>query len=121
MRSIDAEYGGLNMDLISREAAIKFANEQMVKETGAYSKGRNAALLVMKSALNNHDAIPPVPAVPLDKLCEFLGGAVTPCLLLNICCPYNEATRKDCDSCIAREAWKITLSKWMEEQDADRK
>lgn len=66
------------------------------------------------------DELPSVPAVPLDKLCEFLGGAVTPCILLNIGCPYNEATRKDCDSCIAREAWKITLSKWMEEQDADR-
>ena len=61
---------------------------------------------------------PSVPAVPLDELCEFLGGAVTPCILLNIGCPYNDANRGDCDSCRAREAWKITLSKWMEEQDA---
>lgn len=66
------------MDLISREAAIEFAKEQMAKETGAYSRGRNAALLVMKSALDNPDAIPSAPAVPLDMLCEWLADYAAP-------------------------------------------
>ena len=93
-------------DLISRKAAIKFAKEQMIKETGAYSKGRNAAFLIMKSALNNPDAIPSVAAVPLDKLCEWLAGYAEPPLDALIICdnPF--------------EAWKMALTKWMEEQDA---
>ena len=95
-------------DLISREAAIKFAEKQMVKETGAYSKGRNAALLVMKSALNNPDAIHSVDAVPLEPLCEWLAGYAEP--------PLDALTI--CDNLF--EAWKMTLTELIEEQDADR-
>lgn len=99
------------MDLISREAAIKFAKEQMVKETGAYSKGRNSALLVMKSALNNPDAIPSVDAVPLDKLCEWLADHCEP--------PVNmtedwEQMEQDARAAI----WRWVLEKGLEEQDA---
>lgn len=90
------------MNLISREAAIKFAKEQMAKETGAYSRGRNAALLVMKSALDNPDAIPSAPAVPLDMLCEWLEvNARTPI--------YNLQH--------TAEWWKESLTMWMEEEN----
>lgn len=65
-------------DLISRKTAIKFAKEQMVKETGAYSKGWNAALLVMKSALKNPDAIPSVPAVPIEPLAKWITDNLDP-------------------------------------------
>lgn len=93
------------MDLISRKAAIDRLN--------AIPPGNWSKVRYTRELWN----VPSVKTVPLDKLCEFLGGAVTPCILLNIGCPYNEATSKDCDSCRAREAWEITLSKWMEEQD----
>lgn len=96
------------MDLINRKVLVVLAKSE--RQTCGKDYDFDGLLSDIENA-------PTVPAVPLDKLCEFLGGAVTPCILLNIGCPYNEATRKDCDSCRAREAWEITLSKWMEEQD----
>lgn len=97
-------------DLISREAAIAFANEQIEKETGAYSKGRNAGIRVMKSALNNPDAIPSVPAVPLDKLCEWLADK-----------DYMHLSEEELDNGWSSHDpayWEMKLSKWMEEQNA---
>lgn len=102
-------------DLISREAAIEAVK---IPDDGCSNPSeRHGIIFARVEARRAIQSIPSVPAVPLDKLCEFLGRAVTPCILLNIGCPYNDVTCKDCDSCKAREAWKITLSKWMEEQD----
>ena len=53
------------MRLIDATEAIRFAEEQIEKETGAYSKGRNTGLRIMESALNNPDAIKTVDAVPV--------------------------------------------------------
>ena len=105
-------------DLISRKAAIEFAKDQKVKETGAYSKGQNDALNVMKSALNNPDAIPSVPAVPLDKLCEWLAGNAW-----HLDCSDCDGEHCDCpqlydDSGSSPAFWKAKLTKWMEEQNA---
>lgn len=97
-------------DLISRKAVIEFANEQMDKETGAYSKGRNAGLRIMKSTLNNPDAIPSVPAVPLDKLCEWLADNA-----------YMYLTEKELDAGYSSHDpvyWEMKLKYWMEEQNA---
>lgn len=110
-------------DLISRRAAIKFANEQMVKETGAYSKGRNAALLVMKSALNNPDAIPSVDAVPLDKLCEWLSESSIniPCTscknFVNEYCTAIGDNSRPCPN--SADEWRRAITEWMEEQQDD--
>lgn len=60
-------------------------------------------------------AVPEVDAVPLDNLCEFLEKATQPCILLAIGCPYDESNCEECDSC---NAWKATLTKWMEGQNA---
>ena len=85
------------MDLISRERAI-----DAVKH--AWAKGLEPSQYI--------EIIPPVPAVPLDKLCEWLEK--------NACYYQTEdnggSTRFSLDSC----QWKIVLAKWMEEQDADR-
>ena len=51
---------------------------------------------------------PTVPAVPLDKLCEWLAGYAEP--------PMDALTI--CDNLF--EAWKMTLTGLMEEQDVDR-
>lgn len=45
-------------EYIEREAFYKFLTEQKGKETGAYSKGRNAGLDVARSALHNREITP---------------------------------------------------------------
>lgn len=90
------------MGLISREAAIDKLN---AIPSGNWSKDR-----YIRELLN----VPSVPAVPLDKLCEMLSKS-------NVNVPCND----DCEGCEAFDGtgdtvncWKITLTKWMEEQDA---
>ena len=89
------------MDLISRERAIDAAKH-------AWAKGLEPSQYI--------EIIPTVPAVPLDKLCEMLDK-------YNVTVPCND----DCEGCEAFDGtgdtincWKVTLAKWMEEQDADR-
>ncbi len=43
---------------IDSEAVYHFAQDQLKKETGAYSKGWNNAMNVIKSAMHSKDAIP---------------------------------------------------------------
>ncbi len=45
---------------IDSEAAYRFLSEQLVKETGAFSKGVNKGLNIARSAMRNPDAIPPI-------------------------------------------------------------
>lgn len=53
--------------MIDSEAAYRFLSEQLVKETGAFSKGVNKGLNIARSAMRNPDAIPTLtpPNVPL--------------------------------------------------------
>lgn len=44
--------------MIDSEAAYRFLSEQLVKETGAFSKGVNKGLNIARSAMRNPDAIP---------------------------------------------------------------
>lgn len=50
---------------IECEAAYRFAQDQLKKETGAYSKGWNNAMNVIKGALHNNDALPAADVVPV--------------------------------------------------------
>ena len=43
---------------IDREVAYQFLTEQLVKETGAFSKGVNKGLNIARSAMRNPDAVP---------------------------------------------------------------
>ena len=43
---------------IDSEVAYRFLTEQLVKETGAFSKGVNKGLNIARSAIRNPDAIP---------------------------------------------------------------
>ena len=49
---------------IDGEAAYRFLSEQLVKETGAFSKGVNKGLNIARSAMRNPDAIPTLPKIP---------------------------------------------------------
>ena len=50
----------MNNDLVRRIDVYSFAKDQLEKETGAFSKGRNAGLRAMMAAAKNPDAIPTV-------------------------------------------------------------
>ena len=57
---------------IDSEVAYRFLSEQLVKETGAFSKGVNKGLNIARSAMRNPDAIPtltpPNEPLTLEKL-----------------------------------------------------
>lgn len=55
---------------IDSEVAFRFLTEQLVKETGAFSKGVNKGLNIARSAMRNPDAIPTLtpPNEPLSVL-----------------------------------------------------
>lgn len=52
-------------EYIEREAFYRFLTEQKGKETGAYSKGRNAGLNVARSALHNREITPAADVAPV--------------------------------------------------------
>ena len=61
--------------VIDSEVAYRFLSEQLVKETGAFSKGVNKGLNIARSAMRNPDAIPtltpPNEPLPLEQLREM--------------------------------------------------
>ena len=65
---------------IDSEAAYRFLSGQLVKETGAFSKGVNKGLNIARSAMRNPDAIPTLtpPNEPrminADKLAKRIAG-----------------------------------------------
>ena len=70
---------------IDSEVAYQFLTEQLVKETGAFSKGVNKGLNIARSAMRNPDAIPTLtqPNEPLtlevlakSQLLQMLGEKV---------------------------------------------
>lgn len=51
--------------VIDGEVAYRFLSEQLVKETGAFSKGVNKGLNIARSAMRNPDAIPTLTQPPI--------------------------------------------------------
>lgn len=51
--------------LIDANALYEFVQDQMEKETGAYTRGKNKAFNIVKSALHNECAAPTIDAVPV--------------------------------------------------------
>ena len=100
----------MDMGLISREAAIEAVK---IPDDGCVNPSeRNGIIFARVEARRAIESIPPVSAVPLDKLCEmlskFVGNPPCPCgydLKGTGCNPDWE--KKDC--------WKIALTTWMEE------
>lgn len=56
--------------MIDSEIAYRFLTEQLVKESGAFSKGVNKGLNIVRSAMRNPDAIPTLtpPNAPHDLI-----------------------------------------------------
>lgn len=96
------------MELISLKAAC----DAIYKEYDGYPYGERARGLNDAVGIILAE-VPTIPAVPLDKLCEMLDK-------YNVTVPCND----DCEGCEAFDGtgdtvncWKVTLAKWMEEQD----
>lgn len=97
-------------DLISREAILNEAKRLSGPITGDGWDNWGVYGLIERQ--------PSVPAVPLDKLCEWLAGNAW-----HIDCSDCDGEHCDCpqlydDSGSSPEFWKAKLSKWMEEQNA---
>ena len=65
---------------IDSEVAYQFLTDQLVKETGAFSKGVNKGLNIARSAMRNQDAIPtltpPNEPLTIEQLREMDGEPV---------------------------------------------
>ena len=79
---------------IDSEAAYRFLSEQLVKETGAFSKGVNKGLNIARSAMRNPDAIPtltpPNEPLTLEQLRASPHGKIKDSTLQSICNRANE-------------------------------
>lgn len=53
--------------MIDSEIAYRFLTEQLVKESGAFSKGVNKGLNIARSAMRNPDAIPTLTPPPASR------------------------------------------------------
>lgn len=79
---------------IDSEVAYQFLTEQLVKETGAFSKGVNKGLNIARSAMRNPDAVPtltpPNEPLTLEELRESPHGKIKDSTLESICNRANE-------------------------------
>ena len=102
------------MDLISRDAAIEALGE--CPENWTDSPEEIEAVNSWCFAADVINSAPSVPAVPLDKLCEWLN---VHCGRPNYC---NDRLCGECnldgEGFEYETCWKTLLTEWMEEQDA---
>lgn len=82
---------------IDSEAAYQFLTDQLVKESGAFSKGVNKGLNIARSAMRNPDAIPTLtpPNEPLTCAgCYYLDGQCAPCAYCRRAAGYADYYRR---------------------------
>ena len=96
-------------DLISREAAIDAVK---IPDDGCTNiSERHGIIIARVEARRAIQSIPSVPAVPLDKLCEWLAERYEP--------PYAlidiDKLKMPIDFRRQKEMWMIALTRWMEE------
>ena len=75
------------MRLIDADALYAFVQDQKVKETGAYTKGKNTAFNIVKSALHNECATPTIDAVPVVR-CKDCGWRSLDCIEQDYYCTH---------------------------------
>lgn len=100
------------MDLISREAVNEAIEDEWDGCCGEYP-----AIQIINETQSAVDRITSVPAVPLDKLCEWLARNAF-AFKCEDCEEYCRALL-DCEHEVGsdQEYWKNKLTKWMEEQN----
>lgn len=105
------------MDLISKKALLSDLCEDREEGTFCFTDSQaEAADKIIVYVTKRINAQPPVPAVPLDKLCEWLN---VHCGRPNYC---NDRLCGECnldgEGYEYETCWKTLLTEWMEEQDA---
>lgn len=103
-------------DLISRKAALDALGE--CPDNWEDSPEEVEAVNSWLYAMNAIGSVPSIPAVPLDRLCEWLANSFSDppcCTLENVRCKMEcrGFTQMDYSEC-----WRHVVTKWMEEQDA---
>ena len=101
-------------ELISRETAIRQTMGKLDYVDTIFDKPTESEIVYMLRSL------PSVPAVPLDKLCEWLAGNAW-----HLDCSDCDGEYCDCpqwhdDSGSSPAFWKAKLTKWMEEQNENK-
>ena len=100
----------MTMDLISRKSVAK----KMLYRRDYVGRPSDPDCIIADE--------PSIPAVPLDKLCEWLERYATMdcdgCREAFGSCEDEE--NQEVSVCNSRERWKAMLTKWMEEQDAQK-
>lgn len=112
------------MDSISRKAAIETV-KKLLYETAFNSCGHHQDDEIYADIAEHRievwlGLVPSVPAVPLDKLCEWLERyAMMDCdgcrEAFGSC---EDEENQEVSVCNSRERWKAMLTKWMEGLDA---
>ena len=106
-------------DLISRKTAIEtlalntdYQTPDGIKNDLINHPGKECDWLGgIDEAISIIEELPSIPAVPLDKLCEYLNSVIYPCIICKESPgPQCNAKRKGC--------WEQVLKKWMEGLDA---
>lgn len=101
-------------DLISRKDAMDCCFKPQVRPNAEIF---NALKMAIRSEIS---ALQSIPAVPLDKLCEWLERYATMdcdgCREAFGSC--EDAENQELSVCNSRERWKAMLTKWMEGLDA---
>ena len=92
-------------DLISRKAVLDKFNRKSDMWNALTDEETSKEFWLFCRVADALDTIPSIPAVPLDKLCEWLQT--------NAIYSYNSLTER-----IFAEQWKAILIEWMEEQNA---
>lgn len=93
-------------DLISRKAAVSRISDLLMLEL----KGQR--IPTWNEVYNAIGDVPSVPAVLLDKLCEYLNSVIYQCIICKESPgPQCNAKRQGC--------WERVLKKWMEESNRD--
>jgi hypothetical protein len=96
-------------DLISRKSAIKIAEKYGLSKGTTIGKHSGIAEIISDKL----SELPSVPAVPLDKLCDFLEkcGADSYC---GTCKQIMGECFTSGRGCGSEHFWKELLTKWME-------
>ena len=96
-------------DLITRKAAVSRISDLLILELNG------ERIPTWNEVYNAIGDIPSVPAVPLDKLCDWLAERYEP--------PYAlidiDKLRIPIDFRQQKEIWMAALTKWMEEDNAN--
>lgn len=104
-------------DLISRKALREAMYHEAFEMDSDMQKWDSGCWIRYKMFENHLKDAPSVPAVPLDKLCEWLANS---CYLPCVSCESlfgDQWCKQHPYRCHSKEHWKDAITKWLEEMN----